>query len=129
MSILDRSLSSSSLRTSPSPGRMRQKSFGRQPARVAAAPVSPTRPPSIVTRSEDLSSVALSNDDGEVTLGVHQEMASDLPTAEDDVDHEEEKGKLRAEIEDLQQELRDLRDASEKVRPQHGRCGVAAILC
>ncbi|KAE9015416.1 hypothetical protein PF011_g7620 [Phytophthora fragariae] len=116
VSSLERSYSSSSLRASPSkasPGRMPQKSFGRLPVRVAAEPVSPTPPPPIVTRSDDLSSVALSTDDGEIPRGVRQEIACD-PPLEADVDHEQEKTKLRTEVEALRQELRELRGASSK---------------
>ncbi|KAE9288013.1 hypothetical protein PR003_g25911 [Phytophthora rubi] len=116
VSSLERSYSSSSLRASPSkasPGRMPQKSFGRLPVRVAAEPVSPTPPPPIVTRSDDLSSVALSTEDGEIPRGVRQEIACD-PPLEADADHEQEKTKLRTEVEALRQELRELRGASSK---------------
>ncbi|GMF43154.1 unnamed protein product [Phytophthora fragariaefolia] len=125
VSSLERSFSSSSLRVSPSkvasPGRMPQKSFGRLPARVAAAPVSPTRPPPIETHTDDLYSVAHDSDDSDIEHEARQEIPTVIPRKDDGADHDrenanhdQEKAKLQAEIEALQQELRDLRDASSK---------------
>ncbi|KAG7384851.1 hypothetical protein PHYPSEUDO_002166 [Phytophthora pseudosyringae] len=123
---IERSFSSSSLRESPSKqgsGRTPQKSFGRQPARVAAAPVSPVvsapAPAPSVTPSEVSSSITLSVDDTALfARRLRDETARDLPTIEDEGDlHEQENAGLRVELETLRQELQDLREASSKVTP------------
>uniref|UniRef100_H3H2B0 Uncharacterized protein n=1 Tax=Phytophthora ramorum TaxID=164328 RepID=H3H2B0_PHYRM len=115
-STLERSYSSSSLRASPkaSPGRVPQKSFGRQPARVAAAPVSPNASPSFAATADESSSLTVSLNDAEFAQSFRQELARDLPTIQDEVDHEKEATDLRAELDALRKELQDLRDASSK---------------
>ncbi|KAL4165415.1 hypothetical protein KRP22_014126 [Phytophthora ramorum] len=115
-STLERSYSSSSLRASPkaSPGRVPQKSFGRQPARVAAAPVSPNASPSFAATADESSSSTVSLNDAEFAQSFRQELARDLPTIQDEVDHEKEATDLRAELDALRKELQDLRDASSK---------------
>ncbi|KAL4116399.1 hypothetical protein PRIC2_011853 [Phytophthora ramorum] len=115
-SALERSYSSSSLRASPkaSPGRVPQKSFGRQPARVAAAPVSPNASPSFAATADESSSSTVSLNDAEFAQSFRQELARDLPTIQDEVDHEKEATDLRAELDALRKDLQDLRDASSK---------------
>ncbi|KAK1942120.1 hypothetical protein P3T76_006442 [Phytophthora citrophthora] len=117
---IERSFSSSSLRSpaknSASPSRTPQKSFGRLPARVAAAPVSPViaTPAPVVAESEEISNLPLSVDDTHFTLDFEQENAQDLQEKEE-VNQEHEDNKLHVELDVLRQELRDLREASSKV--------------
>ncbi|KAL3671145.1 hypothetical protein V7S43_004326 [Phytophthora oleae] len=116
---IERSFSSSSLRSpakgSASPSRTPQKSFGRAPARVAAAPVSPIATPApVVPESEEDSHLPLSVDDTQFAPGLQQEIAQDLPPIEAEVDHEQENSELRDELDVLRQELRDLHESSSK---------------
>ncbi|KAG3017647.1 hypothetical protein PC121_g11923 [Phytophthora cactorum] len=122
LSSVERSFSSSSLLTSPSKQgsaspRIPQKSFGRQPARVAATPVSPVAAAPaapVVARTDTSSSITLSLDDTEFAHGLQQEVMRDSPSIEDKVDHKQENTDLRAELEVLRQELQDLLEASSK---------------
>ncbi|ETP38882.1 hypothetical protein F442_13622 [Phytophthora nicotianae P10297] len=121
ISFVERSFSSSSLITSPmkqsSAGRIPQKSFGRQPVRVAAVPASHVAAPApapVVARTYTSSSITLSLDDTELVREFQQEVSRDLPMIEDKTDLKNENTELRAKLEVLQHELQDLLEASSK---------------
>ncbi|OWY91461.1 hypothetical protein PHMEG_00039951, partial [Phytophthora megakarya] len=122
-----RSYSSPSLRSSPSPslgsspsrqstaspGSLRQKSFGRQLARVPAF-VSAVASASVPVEAEleNSSSLTVSLED---TDNFHDESTRALAPAEHNVGYDQENTDLRTEVEILRQQLQDLHNASSKL--------------